>query len=219
MTGSAISRPVISSLRRLGSGPWPTRRNVSSSDGASAWIRSAIRSSGRYDRCVNAASTPSTRTTGALTLAGEAGRLPPYMRRPPFASTVSRMTYEPTGVSVGGRHARAWCPGRSVASVVQRTSLRLIPIRTASRRTRARRSRSNTTRATSRPGTPGATVTNSGLSPAKRLAAPRTARAPTVGGDARFATARLGTTPSALSPPRAARSSRRRESASSTLAS
>ena len=69
--------PVISSFRWLGSGPWPTRRKVSVNDGASASTRSAIRSSGRYERCVNAASMPSTRTTGAFARSGVAGLRPP----------------------------------------------------------------------------------------------------------------------------------------------
>ena len=76
-TGSPISSPTISSLRRLGSGPCPTRRKVSVKDGTSASTCIAIRSEGRYERRVHAASIPSTWTTGAFARAGLAGRRPP----------------------------------------------------------------------------------------------------------------------------------------------
>ena len=76
-TGSPFGTPTISSFRSLLTYSAPQWRNCKLSAPASARIRSSIGSPGRYDRCRNAASTPSTRTTGAACLAIEGGRLPP----------------------------------------------------------------------------------------------------------------------------------------------
>ena len=91
-TGPPTSSPVISSLRRFGSGPCPTRRNVSESEGVSASTRSAMRSSGRYERLPNAASTPSTRTTGAPARSGRDGP-PPAVDAPPALAAVDRQPH------------------------------------------------------------------------------------------------------------------------------
>ena len=90
---------------------------------------------------MNAASTPSTRTTGAKRAPGSPGR-----RAAVDPSTAVRLDREPHDVRadrrVGvGLPGQGVGPGANVASLVQRTLLVPIPIRTASSRTRARRSR------------------------------------------------------------------------------
>jgi hypothetical protein len=56
-----------------------------------------------------AASTPRTRTTGVVEWEAFAGRRPPYVFWLPLSSsTVSRITYVPTGVSAFGRHQIRW---------------------------------------------------------------------------------------------------------------
>ena len=115
-------------------------------------------------------------------------------------------------MSAAGRQTSDCEPGPSVLAVLQRTSVRPIPVRTASSCTRARRSRSKSTDAVSRPWTPGATVTNIGRSPANRALAPRTLSRVAFGAALSRASPTAGSAPKAAAAPAAARSKRRRVS-------
>ena len=128
---------------------------------------SSIGSPGAYERCRKAASTPSTRTTGACWRAIEAGRLPPSTvfvgaagDRQPHHVRADRAWRRRASTSARAGRRRA-----APSSSTRRSSpgARCAPPRAS--RSRRRLSPKPTT-AVSRPGTPGETVAKSARSPA-----------------------------------------------------